>query len=819
MPVTGDIIAEEIGETALFPGDGSAIESPSGELEYRVIAYNITADWVIGVALDPVTGDEAILHTYSAPNFFGSPWVARIDSCCRLSSLVNAGDDYYRVETLVDLTKTDHSPVSSLPPIVGCQQDSVCTFAIPAADPEPGTTLNWRLATTTESEIFQPAGLTVQYSTGVVSWDTTGKTLDSLWAAQVIVEKRDGSSQVLTKVAVDFIVRIVPPGDPPVIDPEPMPGQPPVCNTTVPVRVGDTVTFIVRASDPDALDVVTLNSAGLPTSAITMPELPTLGNPVSATFTWTVTADDVGSHVLNFTATDNADRQAFCPVTVNVLPRLAGVTVLAHGYDVRGGTANPLRDYWGTNKVQALITKLGGGVVYEYGPTTGTYDESDHPFSDRDENGERVLVFDWEKVSNDPEAGQAEAAADALFASLVAAGYANPTNPAQSAHFHFIGHSRGCSVISETVQRLGTYGITVDYVTYLDAHDFGQPGEPSRTGKLDKGGGIPFDEEFHDPAVQVWSNVLYADNYWQTNFWDYCNLLLNPMQAINPAGRPLAHIEDWPDGEDRDLTQLVADPLDPANILFCARPHGRVIDYYWGTITPGSENHDWYPDGTGATSGFSKWFDDGGYGRMSADPSLTILINPNTADGAVPFDWSVWNDDNDPYYHDNKYSEKEGNPPIAFMGDFDMADLQQTIAGWEFHGGGGGGLVKVKKGKGYLILSGVSSLDRHFRQHNRLYIPANVTEIQFDLAIPKASSTDSLQFYIGSDPVGNPISLAVKNKNYTSRSAMIPQIYRNTVNTFKFQINRDANLAGPPATVYLDNIRFTMSNDPDFEEF
>lgn len=90
-------------------------------------------------------------------------------------------------------------------------------------------------------------------------------------------------------------------------------------------------------------------------------------------------------------------------------------------------------------------------------------------------------------------------------------------------------------VVSETVQRLGRYNIRVNYVTYLDIHDFGQPD-------------IKKDECFHDPAVQVWENIDYVDAVYQTNAWNMC--------GVNPAGRRLEGIPTGTLRQQRDLTDL-----------------------------------------------------------------------------------------------------------------------------------------------------------------------------------------------------------------------------------------------------------------------
>ncbi len=112
---------------------------------------------------------------------------------------------------------------------------------------------------------------------------------------------------------------------------------------------------------------------------------------------------------------------------------------------------------------------------------------------------------------------------DSLFSSLVQLdNLLKPNSDAeQGALFdsplHFIGFSRGTVVNSEIVQRLGTYfpnaggkiGSSVRdlQMTTLDPHDFNQPS--LRLLDLDF-------SDFREPKVQVWENVTFADNYYQT---------------------------------------------------------------------------------------------------------------------------------------------------------------------------------------------------------------------------------------------------------------------------------------------------------------
>ena len=321
-PVTGDVISEDIGGTTLAAGDGAVIGGMAGSsfISYRVTAYDPAADWLIGVALDPVTGSEGIVHTYPTASNGGTHWIAGIASCCRISELVNAPGGSYRVETLIDLSTTARSPVSGLPPIVSCATNSLCTFKVPGATTVPNTGLSWRLANNAEDGgLVQPTGMSVNSNDGTVTWNTTGTTIGTLWAVQVVIESYQ-SGAFRTKVGVDFLISIVPPGNPPVINPNPDTGHPAVCSTTQPAQVGKAITFSVTASDPDPLDLVTLNVAGLPGSATMNPRLPVgPANSVSSTFSWTPTTADINRHIVNFFATDNRGSQILCPVTIDVV--------------------------------------------------------------------------------------------------------------------------------------------------------------------------------------------------------------------------------------------------------------------------------------------------------------------------------------------------------------------------------------------------------------------------------------------------------------------------------------------------------------------
>lgn len=298
-------------------------------------SIDLNNNWLFGLALDPASLpaiDTALSHTYAAPGNYR----AFTDSCCRISAVagvnehINNPDGGYRVETIINVGTSNNSPVSALPPIIQCPINGVCSFLVPAADPD-GDALRFRLSTSPEASSFggfvqpgppnAPNAASIDPATGLYTWNTAGATLASnpanntLYSTQVTIE--DG----LSKVALDFLIQLVPADpEPPVIGPPP--GSPPICQTTQVFTVGQTKTFGVMASDPDASETVTLNAVALPAGATLTPPLPIAGNPVSSTFSWTPTAAQVGVHVITFIASSSGGGFVLCSVTIEVILKI-----------------------------------------------------------------------------------------------------------------------------------------------------------------------------------------------------------------------------------------------------------------------------------------------------------------------------------------------------------------------------------------------------------------------------------------------------------------------------------------------------------------
>ena len=282
-------------------GDGS-----SQTVALTKTAINFVDDWFLGTF--------TTTHTYTG----NVDLTAYISSCCRVSTLQGGNaDDGYRNEAVITLSETNNdNPVSSLPAIVNVPiNQGAYTFNLNAIDPN-GDAITYALSTSTQSSLIpnNPAVFTsINSSTGEVTLNTSysGSSVGHLWAIQFMMTDSKGATS-----PIDFIIRITGAINPPVfISPTPANG------TTFKVPPGTPVNFTVKASDPDAGDLVTLLGSGIPLGATFNPGSP--ANPISAPFSWTPTASDLGTYSVTFSATDGVFGQAL--TTVNIVVSQAPV--------------------------------------------------------------------------------------------------------------------------------------------------------------------------------------------------------------------------------------------------------------------------------------------------------------------------------------------------------------------------------------------------------------------------------------------------------------------------------------------------------------
>jgi uncharacterized protein (TIGR03437 family) len=99
---------------------------------------------------------------------------------------------------------------------------------------------------------------------------------------------------------------------------------------TITTSLGNTVNFTVTASDPDAGQTLTLSAMDLPIGS--------MFNPATGVFNWTPTAPQVGTHVVTFRVTDNAQPPLSDMKTVAINVMGVGAWTATSGPD--GGTVN-----------------------------------------------------------------------------------------------------------------------------------------------------------------------------------------------------------------------------------------------------------------------------------------------------------------------------------------------------------------------------------------------------------------------------------------------------------------------------------------------
>jgi hypothetical protein len=246
-------------------------------------------------------------------------------SCCKISDLVNNHDQNWDVFTILNTSAPGSTPVSTLPAIINMPVNAAAaTYTIPASDPDAGSTLTYGFPSLSGplAGQTQPGGLSINPTTGTITFNTIGKSVGQKYNAMVTVTDNNGNL-----IELDFIIQMVGASNPPVFDYT----STPLNGSTFNVIAGQNLSFPVRATDPDAGSSVNLSVSGLPSYITTgnfVPAMPATGNPSATTFSWTPAAAQIGNTVvLNFIATDNVGVQSTTSVTIKVVAEPAPVFI------------------------------------------------------------------------------------------------------------------------------------------------------------------------------------------------------------------------------------------------------------------------------------------------------------------------------------------------------------------------------------------------------------------------------------------------------------------------------------------------------------
>ena len=517
---------------------------------------------------------------------------------------------------------------------------------------------------------------------------------------------------------------------------------------------------------------------------------------VSITTTQLVPAIYDGDILVYSSNTDNS------PQTVHVVYTVwpsHGTTVIVHGYKIDPGTSEDLQEEagWTLSMATAIVNRLGAGAVY----TTTEGDINETPYyqlNSGSAEGERVVVFDWVDESDREQGGYLEAAADALTAILIDHGSV-PGGLLDLSQIHFIGHSRGAVVCSETIERLALYGEQLPgidpeiHLTTLDPH----PWDSEEGDCIGEGGGDAHDYDVNSDNIQAetgepgqgpvpqavvcWQNVGYADNYHQ----GYCgdsHLLPNGLHSfvgLNVNDRANVDLDNvW-----TDKNPLIYD-------------HREVHAWYYGTVAHQAQDDGdgvdilvgYYPDDENLTFGFN-------IGRNFGPPNLEDFHVSPGARIAVSEDATLW-------------------AGKVFNGEFEHQNSPSTndVPGWSLHGGGGEGVVTVTGST--LVLNGYYPRI----SHNPLYIPANATHVALACHVLVADVTppiDHLRVLVDDQVLDEPFALDTQRP--MAPLPWFPLSDRGCVKKLTLEVWNDGQ-EPVEAQIAVDDVRFII-DEQDRDEY
>ncbi|MDP3392963.1 LamG-like jellyroll fold domain-containing protein [Sediminibacterium sp.] len=246
-------------------------------------------------------------------------------SNAKISTISNNANQPWDVYCILNTNAPGNPPVSNMPAIINMPIGApAATYSVPVSDPDAGTTFTFATPAFTGSLInsSNPTGFSISPA-GVITFNTVGKSIGQQYNAMITVKDNDGNT-----IFLDFLINMVGPSNPPAFDYSVTPANGAEFN----VIAGQTLSFGIRATDPDVNSTVSLSVAGL-NSAISLANfsanpLPATGNPAVTSFSYTPNGAAIGSAtVLNFSATDNVGVQSSTSVTIKVVAEPAPVFV------------------------------------------------------------------------------------------------------------------------------------------------------------------------------------------------------------------------------------------------------------------------------------------------------------------------------------------------------------------------------------------------------------------------------------------------------------------------------------------------------------
>ena len=353
--------------------------------------------------------------------------------------------------------------------------------------------------------------------------------------------------------------------------------------------------------------------------------------------------------------------------------------------------------------------------------------------------------------------------------------------------------------------------------------------------------------EFLDHNVTRWENVSFFDNYYQ-------ELGNTTGITVTPNGRPIA-------GADINLA-LSGDPKQGqlAQAGFTADDFGitGVAPYFLGISGPHSRVWRWYAGTTDLELDFfestepneqivrtSLDLTQGGYlggdtwyrarGFAFDDPQAPWegigtgwFLSPQGG-GATTSAWTVPERVQVTFDNTEVPGASQGAVPTIFNGDFEQGMLHRTARfpyyvghdmlatpGWSYHGGdfasNVGTIVQGLNGNHAIELRP----DASFMVHNRVYVPATVTSVNFDISTPvfHVGQFGQLSVTAKTGENNSPISIGTValdrvTNGFERKTLTIPTSLRGQVVTLRCEL-----LGANADPVLLDNIAFGPTGQP-----
>lgn len=292
--------------SSYLPVDSTVLAFGDGTTGPATVGVNI------GYGFDATGGQYTVYrytlrHTYPAPG----QYVASFTSCCRLSSLINAGDRSFTVRAVVDATVGNTSgPIAGTTPFLQLQTGGVRTLLVPARDPDGPISCRFSTpnetgdATTIHPPIANGQAPTIATVTDgcLVTWNLTNATAGQSYVLSVVIASGSGET------TVDAIVELL--------------SSPPITCTgsgSINAYVNEPTSWMVTGQAPSATNL---------TSSL-LSELGSLSNtsgasPLTSTATLTAVTNQRGLRLALMTFTTPQFRSGWCYQFVNVATPTCG---------------------------------------------------------------------------------------------------------------------------------------------------------------------------------------------------------------------------------------------------------------------------------------------------------------------------------------------------------------------------------------------------------------------------------------------------------------------------------------------------------------